>query len=142
ALARRLLPVVLAFALLDFADVAQAFDAGSQLDEGAEIGDAQHLALHHFADLVRRGPLRPDVVHLLDAEREAAVLHVDLQDFGFDILAFAQSLARMLGFVGPADVADVDQALDAFLDFHERAEIRHAADAAGDEGTERIFIAQ
>src|SRR5208282_4237159 len=136
------LAVALGAPRLDFADVAEALDAGGELDEGAEIRQAHHLAFDHFADLVRGHPVGPDVVDLLDAEGEAAVLHVDLEDLGLDGFALAQNLAGVLRFIAPTDVGDVDQALDALLDFDEGAEIGHAADAPSDDEADGIFVAE
>src|SRR5260370_33632926 len=46
----------------------------------------------------------------------------------------------MLDALGPAHVADVDQAFHALFDFDERAEIGEVADAAIDDGAHWIFF--
>src|SRR5258706_844367 len=48
----------------------------------------------------------------------------------------------MLHEMGPAQVADVDQAVDAFFDFDEDAEVGHVADAAFDGGSHRVLVMQ
>ena len=58
-----------------FGDVAQALDALGDLNESAELRGAQHLAVHHIADAVRREERLPDIgLKLLDAQRQAAIL--------------------------------------------------------------------
>src|SRR6267143_1870396 len=74
-------------ALFDFRVMAKGFDVFAQFDERAERGDARNLALHDLPDLVLLEPVAPDVVDLLDAQRDAAVLRVDLQHLGGDVLA-------------------------------------------------------
>ena len=48
----------------------------------------------------------------------------------------------MLHALGPAQIADVDQAVNAFLDFDERAEIGEVAHPALDRGAHRILVMQ
>ena len=49
--------------------MAEAFDAFGDLDEGAELRRAQHLALHHVADAMLIEEGLPDIrLELLDAE--------------------------------------------------------------------------
>ena len=67
-------------------------------------------------------------VSLLDAQGDPLLLLVDLQDDALDRLALLQDLAGMAVLAGPAQVRDVDHAVDARLDLHEGPEIGHAAD--------------
>src|SRR6185437_3413058 len=141
-----LVPFAIAVALalgapfLDFGDVAEAFDALGEFDECAEVGGARNFSSHHVADLVRAEPIRPDVLHLLDAERKAAIFGVYLQHAGLHRFALLEFLAGMLDALGPAHIADVDQALHALLDFDERAKIGEVADLAGHQRADRIFF--
>ena len=58
-------------------DVDQALDALLQLDEGAVVGDRDHLALDAVADLVLLVDALPRIrLELLQAERDALLLGV------------------------------------------------------------------
>src|SRR5208282_3385137 len=132
--------VVAALALLDLCIVAESFDVIAKLDERAEGGDARDFPLHDLADLVLLEPLAPDVVHLLDAERDAAIIRIDLQDLGGDRFALFENFMRVLDALRPAYVADVHQTVKAFFDFNESAELRDVADFAGDDSAHGIFF--
>ena len=108
--------------------MAEAFDPVRQLDERAKGRDARHSSADQIADLVLLKPVGPDVVHLLDAERNAPRRLIDLQHFGFDRVALFVDLGGILDAPGPGNIADVDQAVEAFLDFEERAEFGQVAD--------------
>ena len=74
-----------------------------QLHEGAEVGHADDLALDDVADLVVREELVPDVGgELLEAQGQALVLGVDVEDDGLDDVALLQDLGRVLDALGPA----------------------------------------
>src|SRR4029077_13267569 len=135
-----LVALALGLALFDFGNVAKALDAFRELDEGAEIGCARNFAANHVADFVLGEPVSPDIVHLLDTEREAAILRIHFQHFGLHRVALFEAIARMLDALGPADVADVAQAFHALFDFNECAEIRKITDAAGDDCAHRILF--
>ena len=91
-------------------------------DEQAELGDVADRPLDH-------GPLRmlaeehlPGVVlGLLEAEADAPLLRVDLEDLHLDLLAGRDDLAGVDVLLGPAHLGDVDQALHPRLELHERA---------------------
>src|SRR6266581_4757357 len=102
-------PFVTALALFNFRVVAKCFDVFAQFDERAESGDARNLALHDLPDLVLLEPVAPDVVDLLDAQRHAAVLRVDLQYLGGNVFALLEHLVRVLDAAGPAYVSDMHQ---------------------------------
>ena len=68
----------------------------AKLDERAEGGEARNLAAHHVIDLVRREPIGPDVVELLDAQRNAAIGGVDLEHLGLDRVALLENFAGVL----------------------------------------------
>src|SRR5260370_21677848 len=97
---------VAALALLNFRVMAERFDVFAQFDERAECGDARNLALHDLPDLVLLEPVAPNVVDLLDAQRNAAVLRVDLQHLGGQLVTPLDHLARMLKPLRPAHIPD------------------------------------
>src|SRR5256885_12251746 len=131
---------VAALALLNLRIVAERFDVLAQFDERAERGDARNLALHDLPDLVLLEPVAPDVVDLLDAQRHAAVLRIDLQDLGGNVFALLEYLVRVLHPAGPADVSDVHQPIKAILDLHERAELRDVPHLACHDRAYRILL--
>src|SRR5205085_2358249 len=96
----------------------------------AERGDARNFTLHDLADLVLLEPVAPDVVDLLDAERDAAIFGIDLENLRGDGLAFLEDFVRILDALGPADVTDVDEALDALFELDEDAVVDDADDLA------------
>src|SRR5256885_16444609 len=98
---------VTALALLDFRVVAERFNVFAQFHKRAEGGDARNLALHDLADSVLLEPVAPDVVHLLDTQRHTAVLRVDLQHLGGNVLALLENFVRVLPPAGPATIPDL-----------------------------------
>src|SRR6516165_10787482 len=58
-------------------DVTEAFNALRDLDEGAELSGAEHLAVDDVSDAMRSEEALPDIgLKLLDAERQAAILRL------------------------------------------------------------------
>ena len=57
---------------------------------------------------------------------------VDVDDDGFDFVALLEHFGRVIDLAGPAHVGDVDHAVDAFFQFHERAVSGQVADRAFD----------
>ena len=77
---------------------------------------------------------------LLVAEAEAAVLLVDVEDDDFDGLANLGEFGRVLDLLRPAEVADVDQAIDAFFEFDEDTEVGEVTHGGGVLRTNRIAV--
>ncbi len=119
--------------------MAKRFDVFAQFDERAERGDARNLAFHDLPDLVLLEPVPPDVVDLLDAQRHAAVLRVDLQHLGGNVFALLEHLVRVLDALCPAHIADVHESVESVLDLNERAELRDVPHLARDHHPHRIF---
>src|SRR5437867_3320526 len=137
-LVRRLLDAL----LRDFGDVHQALDPLGDLDEGAEIREPDDTARDQITDGIGLEKLLPDVrLELLDAQRQALILGVDLPDNGLDLIPLLQHFGRVFQALGPGHVGDVHQPVDAFLDLDESPEIRQIADLAGDPVALVIFLA-
>src|SRR6266851_2029316 len=94
----------------------RCIDVFAELDKRTEGGDARNLPLHELPDLVSLKPVAPYVVHLLDAQRYAAIFRIDLEHFRSDRLAFAEDFVRIFHAPGPAHVADVHQAVKSIFD--------------------------
>ena len=94
-------------------DVHQPLDAGLELDEGAVVGQADHLAVHARADRIALGDARPRIGHdLLHAERHAAALGIVLEHDDAGAVADADHVGRLV-HAAPRHVGDVQQAVDA-----------------------------
>src|SRR5712692_2331300 len=134
------MPFVPALAFFNLRVVAKCFDVFAQFDERAERGDARNLALHNLPDLVLLEPVAPDVVDLLDAQRHAAVLRVDLQHFGRDVFALLEDLVWIFDALCPTHIADMHEPIETIFDLDERAELRDVPHLAGDHHAHGIFF--
>ncbi len=75
---------------------------------------------------------------LLEAEGDALVVAVDVEDDDVDRVPLLHDLRRVLDPLGPGHVGDVDQAVDARLDLDEGPEAGQVADLALDAGADRV----
>ena len=106
-------------------DVDHAVDAFFQLHERAVGGHVADRALDLLADLVAVLDLVPRIgLELADAEGDLLLFLVDAEHDGFEFLADGEHVGRARDALGPGEFGDVDEAFDAFFDFHERA-VRH-----------------
>src|SRR3954469_18947920 len=129
--------------VVELRDVNQSLDALVELDECAKVRHPDDLALDRVADVMAREEVVPDVGgELLQAERQALVLGVDVQHHRLDDVTLLQHFRRVLDPLAPRHVGDVDQAVDLLLDFDERAELGEVADLALDLRADRILVGQ
>ena len=77
------------------------------------------------------------LVGLLEAQRDAAALQVDVDDLDHRVVADLHHLVRHLD-VALGQLGDVHQALDALLDADERAEGNQLGDLAGHDLADRV----
>src|SRR3954453_855631 len=77
------------------------------------------------------------LVGLLQGQRDAPALEVDVDDLDVDLVADVDDLLRDL-YVTLGELGDVDEALDALGDPDERAERHQLGDAAGNNLTDRV----
>src|SRR5207248_677620 len=123
------------------ADVHQALDPRLDLHECAEVGDLGDLALHARADRVLGRQLRPWIrMQLLDAEGEAFVLDIYVENDCFNLVALLVQVAGVLDPLRPGDVGHVHQAVDALLHADEDAEVGDVADLAADDRPDRVLL--
>ena len=127
--------------VIDFRDVQETFDPLLDLDEGSEIREPDHFAVHDIAFLMTVEELFPRVLaHLLQTERKALVLGVDVQNESVDSVAFFENFRGMAYALVPAHVGDVDEAVDTIRHFDEEAEIGKVSYCALDARTGLIFL--
>src|SRR6266478_5946479 len=121
------------------------------LDEGGEFGagnpdlDATFLHLEHFAghdrtllDVARFGKR---IAHeLLDAERDALLLDIDIEHHGLDHVALLEVVDHLLARKLPVEVGEMDHAVDIALETEEQAELGLVLDLAFDGRTDREFL--
>src|SRR5205807_2503877 len=121
----------------------EALDVLPQVHHHALVHQAQHAAPQLGAHRIGFADPQPGVLlRLLQPQRDALVLGVDVQDQHLDLVAFLHDLGRVLHALGPRHVGDVDQAVDAGLDLDERPERGEVAHLALDAHAHRIFLRQ
>ena len=95
------------------ADVHEAFDARLELDERAVVRDRDDLARDARADRILLGDVLPRIaLELLEAERDALALPIDVEHLDLELRADRDELGRMRD-AAPRHVGDVEQAVDA-----------------------------
>ncbi len=111
-------------------EVNQALDALLKFDERAVVGNGKHAAVHLGADRISLCGVEPRVGRqLLEAERNALLFLVELENLDLNLVADVDQIARM-GEAAPAHVGDVQQAVDA-AQVDERAVVGQVLDRAG-----------
>ena len=71
---------------------------------------------------------------LLDAERDAFLLDIDVQHLGLDHLALFIGLDRFFAGLGPGQVGQMHHAVDILVQADEQAELGDRLDLAFDDG--------
>src|SRR5690606_29525211 len=93
--------------------VHEALDARLELEERAVVGERHDLALDALADRVLVRRVDPRIrLDLLEAQRHALGLGVELQHLDLELVADLEHLARVVD-AAPRHVGDVEQAVDA-----------------------------
>src|SRR3972149_9819425 len=114
----------------EFRDVHEALDTREDLDEGAERHHLRYLAFDHLALVVGLDHPLPGVrLRLLQAERDALAVAVDVEHLDADLLADLEELGRMV-HVAPGGLGGVDEAVDP-PEVDEGAEVDVFGDRAG-----------
>ena len=115
----------------EFGDVDEAFHAALDFDERAVREEFRHAAADILADRVFAFDVFPRIVgHLLEAERNAFLFAVHVEDDDVHGLADVEEFGRMVD-AAPRHVGDVEQTVHA-LEIDERAEVGDVLDRAGD----------
>src|SRR5581483_12508380 len=123
----------------EIALVHHAIDALFDADEDAVVGDRANAAGDLVARLVLLGEDGPGIeLELLETERDALGLAIDLEDLALERLALLEDLARVLDLLRPRHLGDVDEAFDARLELDERAVVGDRHDLAADALARRV----
>src|SRR5258708_5974014 len=125
-----------------FRNMQQALQAGFQFDEHAEVGELGDLAFLNIVGMVTAGDVAfPRVAgHLFETQGNSLAFLVDVQNRTGYLIALIDDFAGMGNLAHPAHVADVQQAINAFLDLDEGAVVGEVADHAGNDGARRIAL--
>src|SRR5487761_376847 len=129
----RLLPV-------EVGEVHHPVDVAGQADEHAELGDVLDLAFDLGADRVLLLEVLPRIGEtLFEAERNTALLRVDVEHHHLDLLAGRDDLAGVHVLLGPAHFRNMDQAFDAGLELDEGAIVGDVGDTTLEARGCRVF---
>ena len=106
-------------------------DTRLNFNESSERGEITHLAGNACADGVFHRQHHPRILlGLLHAQGDLLFRLIHLEHHGFDGLADRNDGRRMAHRPRPTHLANVDQPLDARLQFHKGAVVRNADDLA------------
>ena len=123
--------------------VHHSFHAFLYLDESTEVGDVGHLALHRAPHRVAVVHVVPRIFgHLLQAEGQAFVGHIDRQHHDFHRRALVHYLRRMADPLGPVHIRHVYEPIDAVGNVHKETEVGHAGNSTGQLGPHRVIDRQ
>src|SRR6266550_4082746 len=121
----------------------KALDVAPQIHHHALVHEAQHPAPQVGAHGIRLADAKPRIfLRLLQAQRDPLVLRVHVQDQHLDLVALLHDFGGMLHPLGPRHVGDVNQAVDAGLDLHERAERGQVAHLPLDPHADGVLLRQ
>ena len=111
----------------------QTFDALLNFNERTVVGDVRDLAEQTRTRRVAARDADPRIfAELLEAQRDAVLLGVELQDLGGDFVADLNHFGRVTD-TAPGQVGDVQQAIDA-AEVDERTVVGDVLDDALDDG--------
>src|SRR5512145_399655 len=117
-----------------------AVDAAVETDEQSELSDVADWAFDDAAWRMIGGKGHPGILlGLLEPERNAALLGIDLEHLHLDLLACRNDLAGMDALFGPAHLRHMDQAFHAGLKLDEGAIVGDVGDGALEPRSNRIF---
>src|SRR3954447_8048689 len=120
--------------------VDHSVDLAFKADEEPELGRVLHFAFDHGANRMRGRERGPRILlRLLEAQRNPALLLVDLEDFHIDFLRSGDDLPRVHVLLGPTHLGDVDQPLDPRLKFDERAIFGDVGHPPAERAADRMF---
>src|SRR5467141_205243 len=125
---------------VEIGQMHHAVDIALEPEEQTELGLVLDLAFDRRSDREFFDEHFPGIAHgLLEAERNPALDRIDFENLHFDFLRGRNDLAGVHVLFGPRHFRNVDQALDARLQFDERTVVGDVGDAAVEARVQRIF---
>src|SRR5262245_1586418 len=117
-----------------------AVDVPVEAEEEPELGLILDLALNDGSGWIFLDEHLPRIAHgLLEAERDAALDRIDLEDLYIHFLGGGHDLAGMNVLLGPGHFRHVDEAFDAGLELDEGAVVGDVGDPALEPRADGIF---
>ena len=96
----------------DVGHVHEPVNALLDFDKGAEVREVANAAGDHGADGIAFRQRRPRIrFRLFEAQRYAAIVHVDIENECFDVLTKHKHFRRMLDAL-PCHISDMQQTID------------------------------
>ena len=126
---------------INLGDMDQSLNPFLNLNEDTEVRDVHDGSRHLRADrvlLIQILPRIPD--ELLDPQREAFLRNVDVQNLDLDLLTLLSHLGGFAKPLGPRDVRNVDQPVNALVESDEDPKIGDVPDSPHDNGAHRVAI--
>src|SRR4051812_24348203 len=128
---------------IELAHRNEAFNVVANVDNHALVHQAHDLAAQLGADRIGLTDAQPWILgRLLETKTDSLVLRVDVQDDDVDTVSLLHDFRRMLNAVGPGHVGDVNESVDAGLDFDERTKAREVPNLAVETRADRILLRQ
>src|SRR6185312_2200532 len=125
---------------VEIGEMDHAVHVAVEAEEQAELGLVLDFAFDRRAGRVFLDEHFPRIAHgLLETERDAALDRIDFEHLHFDFLRRRNDLAGMNVLLGPRHFRNVDQSLDARLQFDERAVVGDVGHAAFETRADREF---
>src|SRR6185437_528361 len=128
---------------IELADGHEAFEIAPDVHDHALVHEAGHRAAHIGAYGIRLTNAQPRIFGgLLEPQRDALVLGVDVEDYDIHGVALLDDLGRVLHALRPGHVRDVNESIDPRLDLDERTKGCEVADLAREARSHRILVRQ
>src|SRR6185437_4388763 len=125
---------------VEIGEMDHAVHVAVEAEEQAELGLVLDFAFDRRAGRIFLDEHFPRIAHgLLETERNAALDRIDFEHLHFDFLRRRNDLAGMNVLLGPRHFRNVDQSLDARLQFDERAVVGDVGHAAFETRADREF---
>src|SRR5882762_1396412 len=121
----------------------EALDVAAEVDHDALVHEPHDSTPQLGTDRIGLTDPQPRIfLRLFQAQRDPLVLGVDVQNQHVDLIALLHDFRRMLDPLGPRHVGDVNQTIDAGLDFDECTERGEVADLAAEPRADGILLRQ
>ena len=118
----------------------EALHSVTKIHDNAPFLEPDDTTLHFLSLGVLRHQARPWIIEqLLDAQRDALVVRVHVQDHDINLLALLHDLGGVFHTTCPAHVGDVHETVDPGFDLHECPERRKVPDRSGELRPRRVL---